>query len=326
MLPVLVLAFWAAPAEIEQLKVADGHVLVWRTHALQSGTSSGVERAYIMVHGTNRNAEDYYRWALASTAAAGKLESTVVIAPHFKARTASGRGDEVELGEWFWTNDAWKAGESALNGNAFSFDVMDRILECLNNPARFPALKEVVVAGHSAGGQYVQRYAATNKAEPQMRVPVRYVVANPSSYVYMNELRMRQGGTCTERGDCNGTFTKYWDSGNCTTYDDYRYGLEKLTGYAAQVPATQIREQFVRRKVTYLVGELDTRTDDPNLDKSCPANAQGAYRRERGTIFWNYMKGQFGAAHEFGIAPGCGHSAVCVFAGPAGVKAVFGTK
>ena len=36
------------------------------------------------------------------------------------------------------------------------------------------------------------------------------------------------------------------------------------------------------------------------------------------------MKSQFGAQHTFAIAPACGHSAVCVFAGPAGVKAVFG--
>ena len=45
---------------------------------------------------------------------------------------------------------------------------------------------------------------------------------------------------------------------------------------------------------------------------------------ERGLIFYNYMKTQFNAAHRLEIAPGCGHSAVCVFAGPAGVRAVFG--
>lgn len=326
MFSLLALSLLAAPGEVEALVLGEGHVLVWRTHALQSGVAAGVERAYIMVHGTNRNAEDYFRWALGSTAVAGKLDSTVVVAPHFKARTASGRGDEVAPGEWYWTNDGWKAGEAALNGKVTSYEVMDRILACFNDAARFPDLKEVVVAGHSAGGQYVQRYAATNAMEPKMLVAVRYVVANPSSYVYLNELRLRIGATCSEKGGCTGPFVKYWDAANCTTYNDYRYGLEKLTGYAARTPAEKIREQFARRKVTYLVGELDTRTDDPNLDKTCPANAQGANRRERGTIFWNYMKSQYGAAHEFAMAPGCGHSAVCVFAGPAGVKAVFGER
>lgn len=320
------LALLAPPAEVESLVVGEGHVLVWRTHALKSGASPGIERAFIMVHGTNRNAKEYFRWSLGATLVADKLETTAVVAPHFKARTAAGRGDEVAPGELFWTNDAWKAGEAALNGKQFSFDVMDRILECFNDAGRFPDLKEVVVAGHSAGGQYVQRYAATNPMEPKMRVPVRYVVANPSSYVYLNELRLRSGATCSEKGTCTGEFVKYWDAANCTTYNDYRYGLEKLTGYAARTAPEQIREQFAKRKVTYLVGELDTRTDDPNLDKTCPAVSQGANRRERGVIFWNYMKGQFSAPHEFAIAPGCGHAAVCVFAGPAGVKAVFGGR
>lgn len=320
------LAMLAGAAETEQLKVAGGHVMVWRSHELQAGASPRVERAYIMVHGTNRNAEEYYRWTLASTIVADRLETTAVVAPHFKARTAAGRGDEVQPGEWYWTNDAWKAGDAALNGKTFSYDVMDRILECFNDAARFPALKEVVVAGHSAGGQYVQRYAAANRMEQKMRVPVRYVVANPSSYVYINEFRLRQGATCSEKGECTGPFGKYWDAANCTTFNDYRYGLEKPTGYVAQTPAEEIRAQFVKRKVTYLVGELDTRTDDANLDKACPAIAQGPNRRERGAIFWNYVKSQFGAVHQFAIAPGCGHAAVCVFAGPAGVKAVFGAR
>jgi len=324
MLAELAILTMAGTQGTEPLKVGDGHVVVWRSHALQDGANSQVERAYIMVHGTNRNAEDYFRWAMASTMAAGLVSQTAVVSPHFKARTTAGRGDDVAEGEWFWTNEGWKAGEAALNGKVFSYDVMDRILECFNNPQRFPNLKEVVVAGHSAGGQYVQRYAATNRMEPKMRVPVRYVVANPSSYVYPNELRLRQGATCSEKGECTGAFIKYWDANNCTKYNDYRFGVENLSGYAASTPPDQIREQFAKRKVTYLVGELDTRTDDPNLDKSCPAVAQGPNRRERGTIFWNYMKSQFGAAHNFAIAPGCGHSAVCVFAGPAGVQAVFG--
>jgi pimeloyl-ACP methyl ester carboxylesterase len=313
-----------APTMMEKFPVAGGHVEVWRSHALTQGVHSGVTRAYLMVHGTNRNAEDYFRWALASATAAGELEKTVVVAPHFKARTRDERGDGVDPGEWFWTNEGWKAGEAALNGEPSSFDVMDALLAAFNDEKRFPALKEIVVAGHSAGGQYVQRYAALNKFEPTSRVPVRYVVANPSSYLYLNDQRLRVGATCSERGDCTGTFSRYWDAQNCTTFNRYRYGLEGLAGYASGMEPDLVREQYIKRNVTYLVGELDTKTDDPNLDRSCPAVAEGPNRRERGTIFWSYMRSQFRAQHRFAIAPGCGHSAVCVFAGPAGVAAVFG--
>jgi len=322
MLPALALAFLATGAT-EKLQLAGGHVLVWSTHSLQSGVHRGVERAFIMVHGNNRNAEDYFRWALASTIAADRLDRTAVVAPHFKARTPAGSGDPVEPGEWFWTNEGWKAGLAALNGPVTSYDVMDQILACFNDPARWPALREVVVAGHSAGGQYVQRYAAFNRQEPKMRVRVRYVPANPSSYVYLDELRLSQGAACSPQGTCTGEFQPYWDAANCTTYNHYRYGLEKLEGYAAGMNPDEVRRQFASRDVTYLVGELDTRTDDPTLDKSCTAQAQGPNRRERGTIFWNYVNRRYNARHRFAIAPGCGHAAVCVFAGPAGVSAVF---
>lgn len=320
---ILVLAMMAGIGARERLQVSDGHVIVWRTHELQQGVHRGIERGYIMVHGTNRNAEDYFRWALASTIAADRLDRTAVVAPHFKARTQAGRGDAVEPGEWFWTNEGWKAGLAALNGAVTSYDVMDRILECFNDASRWPDLREVVVAGHSAGGQYVQRYAAFNRQEPRMRVRVRYVPANPSSYVYPDGLRLSQGGVCSPQGSCTGEFIPYWDAKNCTTYNRYRYGLEELEGYAAGMSPEQVRKQFAARDVTYLAGELDTRTDDPTLDKSCPAQAQGANRRERGTTFWNYMKQRYQAQHGFALAPGCGHAAVCVFAGPAGVRAVF---
>lgn len=313
MLFPVALLLLAAPAGTERLSVADGHVLIWRTHSLTAGAHPTVERAFIIVHGTGRNAEDYFRWALAATMAADQIDGTAVVAPHFKARTRDDRGDDVAPGEWYWTNEGWKSGEAALNGKTFSYDVMDRILELFNDVTRFPNLKEIVVAGHSAGAQYVQRYAAVNRAEPHLHVPVRYVVANPSSYVYLNDQR--------PRGDA---FGHYADAANCTTYNQYRYGLDKLTGYAAQTPVDVIRAQYPRRTVTYLVSELDTRTDDPNLDKSCPAVAQGANRRERGANYVNYITSQFGAQHAFAIAPACGHSAICVFAGPAGVKAVFG--
>ncbi len=321
LLSMLALLMVTPPAETEHFATGTGFVIVWRSHALAGATHAGVERAFIMVHGAGRNAEDYFRWALASATVAGQLSKTVVIAPHFKSRSA---GDPVEFGELEWSGSGWVSGEHAVSGKATSYDVIDQVLEVLNSQEHFPDLKEVVVAGHSAGGQLVQRYAAVNRMEPRMHVPVRYVAANPSSYLYLNDLRMQLGAACGTDGRCTGKFVKYWDAANCTTYNRYRYGLEARTGYAAASSNEYILEQYPRRNVTYIVGALDTRTDDSTLDRSCRAIAEGANRKERGLIYYSYIKTQFNATHTLEIAPGCGHSAVCVFAGPAGVKAVFG--
>ncbi len=306
----------------ERLTVGKGHVTIYRTHPLTTGAAPEVKLAYIMVHGTNRNASEYFAWTLAATAAAGRLDSTAAAAPHLKARTQTG-GDAVNDGELHWTSEGWKSGQAAQNGPESSFDALDALVRAFADKERFPNIEEIVVAGHSAGGQVVQRYAATNQIDPLPGVRIRYVAANPSSYVYLNDLRLRLGATCPEKGECTGPFVKYFDAGNCTTYNQYRYGLVNLTGYAALPGAEKIRAQYPARRVVYLVGELDTWLDDPNLDRTCPAQAEGPNRRERGLIFWHYMRQQFDARHGFAIASGCGHSAVCVFAGPAGVKAVF---
>jgi pimeloyl-ACP methyl ester carboxylesterase len=63
--------------------------------------------------------------------------------------------------------------------------------------SRYPRLELVTLVGHSSGGQAVQRYALTTKMAVEARV--RYVVANPSSFAYLNGERWLDQGKPTER-------------------------------------------------------------------------------------------------------------------------------
>ena len=45
-----------------------------------------------------------------------------------------------------------------------SFAVLDALLQMLSDRQHWPALDLVVLAGHSAGGQFVQRYAVAGRA------------------------------------------------------------------------------------------------------------------------------------------------------------------
>jgi len=310
-------------AECAERLYQDGqHIVFYRSHSLQNGVHPGVERAMIMVHGAARNGDAYYGVAMASAAAAGRLGDTVLVAPQFRANTG-GCKDQVEPAEYAWTCEDWKIGNEAANAKekaANSFDFIDGFLRLLNNRDRFPNLKEIVVAGHSAGGQFVQRYAAMTGIES--RLPLRYFVANPSSYMYLNEKRISRQGVCDTEGNCKGRFGPYWDRTNCTTYNHYKHGLEELTGYAAGVGMKQILAQFPVRSVTYLVGALDV-NQDSDLESTCNAQAQGFNRRERGLIFWNYMRREFQAGHKVSVVGGCGHSATCMYASPAVLPLLF---
>ncbi|MBL8174382.1 MAG: serine hydrolase [Bryobacterales bacterium] len=310
-------------AECAEKLYKDGqYVAFYRSHSLQNGVHPGVTRALVMVHGAARNGDAYYGVAMASAAAAGRLAETALVAPHFRANTG-GCKDQVEPAEFAWTCEDWKIGNEAANAKekaANSFDFIDGFVRLLNNPERFPNLKEIVVAGHSAGGQFIQRYAAMTAVES--RLPLRYFVANPSSYMYLNEKRISRQGACDTEGNCKGRFGPYWDRSNCTTYNHYKHGLEELTGYAATVGAKRIETQFPTRNVTYLVGALDV-NQDSDLESTCNAQAQGFNRRERGLIFWNYMRKEFQAEHKVSVVGGCGHSATCMYASPSVLPLLF---
>jgi hypothetical protein len=66
---------------------------------------------------------------------------------------------------------------------------MDELLRRLASRESFPRLQAIVLTGHSAGGMFVIRYQMSNRVHESLKVPVSYVVANPSSYPYPDALR-----------------------------------------------------------------------------------------------------------------------------------------
>jgi hypothetical protein len=193
---------------------------------------------------------------------------------------------------------------------------MDELLRKVANKALFPNVKAIVVSGHSAGGQFANRYEMANQIHDTLGVPVTYVVANPSSYAYLDATRPASGANgATE-------FRAFGDGRNCTTYDKWPYGLQNRTGYTSRVSDDQLKKQLVARSVTYLVGEYDT-LPLAGFDASCPAMAQGASRLARGQAFGKYVAEKLGAAHKTAVVPLCGHNARCMFTNDAVLPLLF---
>ena len=209
----------ATPECIEWIRF-DGTArsLVYRTYPLDQ-RNDRIGRALVMVHGAGRDADNYFRTALAAAFLAGALDDTVVISPRF-ASNGGGCQDTLAAGEVNWpcNGDSWRSGGAAdAQGTLTSYDFADLILKKLANAAIFPNLRAIVVAGHSAGGQFANRYEMANQVHDTLRVPVTYVVANPSSYAYLDAARPAAGD--------NGavTFRPFGDARNCTTYDKWPY-------------------------------------------------------------------------------------------------------
>ena len=161
-------------------------------------TDNGIANAVIVIHGTNRNADDYY--ANMSTAASmrtAQTDSLIIVAPQFltEADITQFSLDNEHL---YWSNGGWKSGSNSKDNNTnprpekiSSYAVLDTIMFRLAK--NFPNLKSIVFTGHSAGGQVTNRYSATTPIIEtlcdQFNVSTKFIVANPSSYLYLDEKR-----------------------------------------------------------------------------------------------------------------------------------------
>jgi len=104
----------------------------------------------------------------------------------------------------FANNDAWRYGaDSKGPKQVSSFAALDILVETLRS--KLPNLEGLTVAGHSSGGQVVQRWSLLrsvwyDKAGNGMHA----VVANPSSYAYLFPLRMvNDGKWSVPKGCCH---------------------------------------------------------------------------------------------------------------------------
>ena len=288
--------------------------LVYRSHPLTTKNET-ITRAFILIHGATRDADNYFRTAVAAGFLANVLDNTLILAPRFASQNG-GCNDVLDTNEVNWPcgGNSWRAGGVATNNDKFtSFDLMDEMLRKLANKAVFPNLNTIVISGHSAGGQYVTRYQMANQVHDSLGVRVMYIVSNPSSYAYLDSSRPNAAGD---------DFRIFNDASNCTTFDQWPYGLQNRAGYTAKLSDEQLKKQLAARPVVYLLGELDT-TPLAGFDGSCPAMAQGANRLLRGQAFARYVQQKFGAKHQVTTVPLCGHNARCIFTAEVTLPLIF---
>ncbi len=275
-----------------------------------------ITRALIVVHGANRNADDYFRTGVAAAFLAGALDDTIVIAPRFASKS-QGCNDALAANEVNWPcgGDSWRSGGVALSDDRLTaYDLTDEILRLLARKDVFPNLRKIVVSGHSAGGQYVTRYEMANTVHDALGIPITYVVSNPSSYAYLDSERPLEDSP---------VFAPFHDAHNCTTYDQWPYGLNNRgRGYAAKISDDRLKKQFASRPVVYLLGELDVMPVG-GFDSSCPAMAQGPTRRARGEAFAKRANQKYNADHKVVIVPLCGHNARCMFTADPALPILF---
>lgn len=280
-----------------------------------------IRRAVLVFHGVGRDVNGYYRAIQDATEQAGPAaRDTIFIAPQFL--------DEEDIREHHlpadvlrWRRAAWESGAPAVKPSPIgSYAVVDAFLMRLADRSLFPNLKTIVLAGHSGGGQLVQRYAIVGKAPAALAgagIHLRYVIANPSSYLYFSGERPAAP-----------------PAGHCRDFNRWKYGLGDPPAYArpdghdtAHDTWERREADYAQRDVVYLLGAADIDPHEKDLDISCAGEAQGPTRFLRGQAYFAYLHARHpsGWNQRMWFVPGVAHSARKMFTSPCGVNAIFET-
>ncbi len=257
----------AAAADLEMQRFGGGYgsVRYFATSPLEKG--SPAEVAFVVVHGWGGGADKCEEARSFLGAAAKALREgermPYVIAPLFPRRAVLKKHNVSAEGLALWNEswsrdltqrgraaDDWRGGGDASNGSFSSYDVIDLIFSKFGDKSRYPNLRRVVLAGFSAGGQFVSRYAAVGRGEVCAGVEMAYVAMSPSSWLRLDPSA------------------------------PWHYGLDGRTRYSHGVSNDQVFTNLSSRTVVYACGSADVSVRGA-LDKTPPAMAQGINRYDR---------------------------------------------
>lgn len=307
-------------------------LLVRENHLLAYFSSHGArenQQAIVVVHGAARNADDYFCTMLDLI----DDSSMWIVAPWFL-----GEDQTVDASFLSWndldargSDNPWRYGAEARNSSISSFEAMDALVDYL-----LQTTKHVTVVGHSAGGQFVQRWGLLSSLDA-FRNRIRVVVTNPSSYAYLSPERYDEDRAQWMIPNAEKT---------CPEYNRWQWGLDVVPGNFSNIVPQYVKSaiigmngtdhlihRFADRDIIYLVGGQDRcnvsqyDTDgwcfSHGLETTCMDLWQGTNRLERHVRYVESMRRVGITQHRHSIVPNVGHDHSLMFHSHEGRNAIL---
>ncbi|KAK9413906.1 putative WSC domain-containing protein [Seiridium unicorne] len=260
-----------------------------------------LKRAVIVIHGARADPWNYHAAMIQALQLVQddeiSLDTVAITAPYYPNDDDAGTGypynangatpaEKYPSPALVWYDDNWSGGannEYPPNTQTVSaFDTLDQIIQFYGNKARFPNINQIVVSGHSMGGQMANRFAAVGKTGAQLGIdtPVSYWIGDPNSLVWFSTDRPLSTGKCATEYD-------YYREG-FTNYDSYGTPQSTAMTYNTELVAAgreALLAHYMNRTIAYARASRDK--GDYNPDDECAQYTTGADRNER---FFEFIK------------------------------------
>lgn len=240
-----------------------------------------LNQAVIVVHGQNRDADNYYQYMSSTFSDLSLSEHTLLIAPWFRD------DQDVESADLYWTSSSWREGGSSNGSVAVSsYALVDSLLQLIADKEHFPALNEVIVTGHSSGGMFTHLFSASSSSEENLiGLNFEYIVANSQYFYYPTDYRYGE--------ETNGFFLPV----GCSGYNQWPYGFDAHPSYITSSDSEAFDVRFASRSVTYLLGN-ESSNDGALNTTNCKATLLGSTRYQRGENMYRVMDEFFTDHHH----------------------------
>lgn len=295
-----------------------------------TNTPETVKRAILMWPGKPRDTWNYAnlmlnaRSVVATNFASWGItnDSVLILAPAF-LDAADMTAGAAHQGEITFGGELWQRGSASktpdMPESITSYEIMDFFADMLFNKTYYPNLNQVVVVGHSLGGQASMRYALLKKTKYYDN-NMRFWVGNPGSWTWLSDARPYPGAN----NSCLPTTDE--------SYTSWPYGLNgnqsEITKYARKdVLADQdwVVQRYINRTVHYALALLD----NGEGDSRCQAMWQGANHLDRGSQFilqyqsLNLSKNAFPAAHTVDFIVNTAHQDYPMYSANESLQRIF---
>jgi len=280
-----------------QINDADYSLSYYSNYSLSENVNlENIKNAVVLIHGANRNNDDYFNWMNNSFEELDISSSTLLIAPQFKASEEISNDNEL-----YWDSNNWREGGNAVNASSLSsFTMIDSLIMLASS--NIPSIEKVMITGHSSGGLFTQVYGAANLIENDLAaITFKYLVANSQYFYYPGDERV------------NESTNELFIPSDCNSYDFWPLGSNIMPSYVDNIDLSILNDQFVNRNIHYLLGNGDQ--NDPSLNTSdCGPVLLGSSRYKRGENIYFYMQEKYPSNnHQRTIVEGIGHNGEAMY-------------
>jgi len=297
----------ASTSCLDEIKVDDSSNLLFKFYASYPVSDANIqlgaiENVVVLIHGVNRNANEYFNEMSSVLQNEGIEQTTLLIAPWFND------AENAANNEIYWNDNTWRIGADNSNSSlkVSAFTIAEKLVAEVLSTGRFPSVKNALITGHSTGALFTHLWSGILNPALYPDQNFHFGVLNSQYFYYPQDVRWE-----TSTGMFEAPTT-------CSSFNRWPYGFVNTIDLVSDIGKEEFDNRFTQNKVTYILGTEDVVTTGTLNTNDCAAVLLGEHRLDRGNKMYDFMNATYpNNAHNRIYVENVGHNFKLMYASDA---------